>query len=326
LITDQKDRIIMLNRQAEKLIERDHKEIIGLLFSEIFDFPGPGKMMGDSREIRDLNWSLLLSNGKRKGFVANSKLVFDQAGKIAGVVSSFDEAKNNIAGKIRIDYNSMNTYAKELAHDLRSPLGGISGFASLLEKRLEENDPRQKLVFRILEGVKNLDKLINENLSFTGLQYPNFEVFDVIKAMDEVISHVEESLDFHLNGAEIIKEYTEVPMNFSADMIQVKQAFLYLIKNYFKYTKNKGIVAVRVNPYRETSKVRFVKIELVDKNNLKEDNSEQYESHLQGILQRLPGLNFSMVEKIVSNHKGMIDMEGDTEKGVIFTVMLPLCE
>ena len=57
--------------------------------------------------------------------------------------------------------------AATVAHEIRNPLGGIRGFATLLQRDVEASDPRARLVEKILAGVKSLEEVVNELLEYT---------------------------------------------------------------------------------------------------------------------------------------------------------------
>ncbi|HHS13176.1 MAG TPA: hypothetical protein ENN03_05335 [bacterium] len=50
-------------------------------------------------------------------------------------------------------------FIADVVHKIKNGLGGIGGFAALLERDLDDNDPRQRLVGRIQDGVIRLNEL-----------------------------------------------------------------------------------------------------------------------------------------------------------------------
>ena len=51
-----------------------------------------------------------------------------------------------------------------LAHDIRNPLGGIRGFAALLEKDLADRPELQRMASYIIKGTDDLNALITTAL------------------------------------------------------------------------------------------------------------------------------------------------------------------
>jgi nitrogen-specific signal transduction histidine kinase len=56
--------------------------------------------------------------------------------------------------------NNLKNILHELAHDIRNPLGGIRGFAALLEKDLEDRPELQRMASYIIKGTDDLNMLI----------------------------------------------------------------------------------------------------------------------------------------------------------------------
>ena len=54
---------------------------------------------------------------------------------------------------IQIGHGGSDKFLSDVVHKIKNNLGGISGFASLLERELRPNDPRKKLLHRIIDGV-----------------------------------------------------------------------------------------------------------------------------------------------------------------------------
>ncbi len=63
----------------------------------------------------------------------------------------------------------------DVVHKIKNSLGGISGFATLLEKDLGSKDPRIRLVKRIQTGVVKLNELIIDLTTLISLSKPKFK-------------------------------------------------------------------------------------------------------------------------------------------------------
>ena len=61
--------------------------------------------------------------------------------------------------------------AAGVAHEIRNPLGGVQLYASLLEKELNGNENSLKWVRKIIKGVRGLDSIVNDMLTFTQESY-----------------------------------------------------------------------------------------------------------------------------------------------------------
>ncbi len=62
---------------------------------------------------------------------------------------------------------AMGLMAAELAHEIRNPLGGLSLFAGMLAEDLRDRPDQLELVERIQEGVRRLNALVSNTLTFS---------------------------------------------------------------------------------------------------------------------------------------------------------------
>ncbi len=61
---------------------------------------------------------------------------------------------------------ALGEMAATIAHEVRNPLAGIGGFASLLKRDLNIDDPKQKLVDKIIAGVESLNRTVTTLLNY----------------------------------------------------------------------------------------------------------------------------------------------------------------
>ena len=73
---------------------------------------------------------------------------------------------------------ALGEMAATIAHEVRNPLTGISGFAALLGRDLGKDDPRQKLVTKISRGVESLNQTVTSLLNYTRFDEINAEQTD----------------------------------------------------------------------------------------------------------------------------------------------------
>ena len=64
--------------------------------------------------------------------------------------------------------------AAEVAHEIRNPLGGIKGFASLLKRDLRGQPELEKMADFIIEGTDSLNELVTQVLNYSRPVKPHF--------------------------------------------------------------------------------------------------------------------------------------------------------
>jgi signal transduction histidine kinase len=80
--------------------------------------------------------------------------------------------------------------AAGVAHEIRNPLNGIEGFASLLSRDLPPTDPRHKYALAVVEGVRNLNRTVSGLLEFTKprrLSYQDVEPVALVESCLELV-------------------------------------------------------------------------------------------------------------------------------------------
>ena len=95
----------------------------------------------------------------------------DESGKFVGAVEVIQDMTK--VRRLEQEIARLNTLAAlgemaaVIAHEVRNPLSGISGFASLLERDLEDDDPKMKLVLKIKRGTEILNETASNLLNYT---------------------------------------------------------------------------------------------------------------------------------------------------------------
>ncbi len=102
---------------------------------------------------------------------ARASALRDQAGGLTGAVEVFDDVTEirRLAERAeRVDrLKQLGEMAAGVAHEIRNPLNGIEGFASLLVRDLPDGDKRQRFARLIVEGVRDLNRTVTGLLEFT---------------------------------------------------------------------------------------------------------------------------------------------------------------
>jgi nitrogen fixation/metabolism regulation signal transduction histidine kinase len=76
--------------------------------------------------------------------------------------------------------------AAHLAHEIRNPLGGIKGFASLLEQELKERPDLHQMAAYIVQGSDDLNHFVTQVLQYARPYQLHIEKIDLIQLAEEI--------------------------------------------------------------------------------------------------------------------------------------------
>lgn len=219
-----------------------------------------------------------------------------------------------------------NTQMKELgkmaglvAHEIRNPLGGIKGFSALLQRDLQGNSELHKLATYIVEGTENLNRLLNQILSFTSPLHLPLEPHNLVEILQKLFIHLnaDESIDPHI---EINFETTADTIIVLVDPESLKSALLRLTSNAIFAMPDGGELLIKVNAHAAE-----VIIEISDTGCgiPKEHQAKIFSPFYTTRDKKGHGFGLAEVHKIIHAHHGEIDFISEENVGTTFMVYLP---
>lgn len=208
--------------------------------------------------------------------------------------------------------------AARVAHEIRNPLGGIRGFAALLQEDLKDRPELQKMATQIVEGADSLSRFVSNVLNYTRSFQPQLQSIDLISFVQEILQLVQMDQKFANNSFEM---QTHLPsLIVSIDPQLFKSAVLNLFVNALQAMPNGGKLAVKID--REGDQV---KMQISDTGEgIPAENLDKIFSPFFTTKEAGTGLGLSEVYKVIQAHQGTIEVQSTVGKGTIFTIRMPL--
>lgn len=205
-----------------------------------------------------------------------------------------------------------------LAHEVRTPLSGIKGYAQLLEERLDE--PRQqRFAQKIVTEAARLEALVNELLTYSHQE----AMPDGLAAVDEVVESAWEQIAAGAQMSGVTMEMhglIEQPVSLFPD--RLLQVLLNLLMNAVQAMPEGGVI--RVSLFEGDEHATIV---ITDQgpgfglDTLKKAFDPFYTTRPSG-----SGLGLAVCRKIVEGYGGTINAENSEEGGAMVTLVLPLAK
>ncbi len=225
----------------------------------------------------------------------------------------------------------LDNFTYSMSHDLQAPVRGINGFTQILKENYTGCLPEeaQKYLNLIQANAQQMNQLTEGLLALSRLERHSLNI--QLISPKAIVEQVLDELRPALKERQVKINVSDLP-SVKADPLMLRQVYLNLLSNAFKYTRQRQEAAVEVGylikapstpdagPGEEFRKiVYFVR-----------DNGVGFDPHyadrLFGVFQRLhpsqqfegSGIGLSIVRRIVTRHGGRVWAESEVDHGATF--------
>jgi light-regulated signal transduction histidine kinase (bacteriophytochrome) len=213
----------------------------------------------------------------------------------------------------------LEQFSYSVAHDLRSPIRQIAGFAKILSEEFGARLPEegQRYLRKIGEGTRQMGNLVDDllHLAQIGRQSLSFQPV----TLNSVVAAALESLRPDCAGRKIQWHIDDL-CTISCDRGLMKQAFVNLLSNALKYTRPRDLAVIEVG----TTNLQGEQVVYVRDKGVGFDM--RFAGKLFGVFQHLhptgqfegTGIGLATVDRIVRKHGGRIWAESQPNRGATF--------
>ncbi len=203
-----------------------------------------------------------------------------------------------------------------VAHEIRNPLGGIEIYAGLIADDLPDGDPRKAHIRKVIGEVQTLNRIISEFLDFARPTQPHPTPTPVARIAGEAAFLLAPEME--AAGVRYVQETPE-GLEVRADPEQVKRALLNLMKNGVQAMQEGGVLTVRARAEGERV---VVEVEDTGPGMPPEVRARAFEPFFT-TREKGTGLGLAVVQKIVEENGGAVEVESEVGKGTTFRMILP---
>jgi len=237
------------------------------------------------------------------------------------------ERQLRIAREARIlDQSEANReLIRNLAHEIKNPLGGIRGAAQLLDRELERPDLHEYTQV-IMNEADRLQSLMERLL--TPHRLPRPAALNIHEVLDRVRSVI---LAEYPAGIAVERDYdVSLPM-LIGDKEQLIQAVLNVARNAAQALHGRGEIKLRTRIVRQITLARrryrhAIAVDICDNGpGIPDELRERIFHPLVSGRTGGSGLGLTLAQTFVTQHRGMIHFDSAPGK-TIFTILLPLDE
>lgn len=331
LLVDRRQVVHYLNVAAETLLGLSRNQILGRPVSELLRDAGELAAIVERafetwQPYARRELSIQYANGGDEIIIdcAVSPIEDDHTG--SGVLIEISDATQHqrISRETALlnQVGGSRLMVRQLAHEIKNPLGGLRGAAQLLERQLD--DPSMREYTSIIISEADRLKALVDSLLGPG-HTPNKELINV----HELLQHVRQLLSVEAPPEiKIERDYDPSLPPIKLDRNQLIQAMLNLGRNAVQAMKTSGRLILRTRAltgvsigtrrHRLVASIQF------------EDNGPGVPQHLQDTLfypfvtgrAEGTGLGLAIAQDLVSRHGGLVEFESRPGR-TVFTLLLP---
>ena len=212
---------------------------------------------------------------------------------------------------------------RNLAHEIKNPLGGIRGAAQLLERELPDPDLKE-FTQVIVKETDRLQSLMNRML--TPHRLPQVEILNVHEVMERVRTLL---LAEYPDGLAVRRDYDVSLPEMPGDKEALIQAILNVARNAAQAMAGRGEIRFRTRVARQVTiaKARYrlaARVEIEDNGpGVPEDLAGKIFFPLVSGRDGGTGLGLSLAQNYVHQHHGLIEFESAPGR-TCFTILLPV--
>ena len=224
---------------------------------------------------------------------------------------------------ILAQHHTTRALVRNLAHEIKNPLGGLRGAAQLLERELPDPALREYtgIIIGEADRLRNLvDRMLGPN------QLPSQGEVSIHEILERVYVLVEAEVNSRIR---IERDYDPSIPPLWGDADQLIQAVLNVVRNAVQAVGQHGVITLRTRVQRQYT-IGAKRHKLVARLDVADDGPgippEQQEQIFYPMISGRPdgtGLGLSIAQSIIAQHGGLIECAsrpGET----VFTLLLPL--
>jgi two-component system, NtrC family, sensor kinase len=335
LAVDSDGRITRCNTTAEDLFGVQRDEAVGHRVEELFaaDFAETlAQLLGKSRwnlqEVRHA-YKIHAATRDNTSFILNIAVapLRSPEGERTGAILVLEDVTSRVSLEEQLQQreklSSIGLLAAGVAHEVNTPLTGVSSYTQMLLGMIPETDPKHQLLQKVARQTDRATNIVGNLLNFSRAgSSAEFSELNINKVLEDTIQLLEVQL--RRSQVELVKNYAAdlPPVHGSAGKLQ--QVFTNLIMNARDALLGDG----RIEITTKTGENGVI-VEVADNGSgiAPENLSKIYDPFFTTKeVGRGTGLGLAVSYGIVQEHGGQIAVESEVGEGTTFRLTLPFAE
>ena len=337
LAVDENGRITSCNSTFETMLGWRREEAIGKLIEDIFDDSfalNLENILGKSRwhltEIRNA-YKLLTTDLRGKTLILNVAVAplrlasTNQTGAIIVLEDVTSRVKLEDSLQQNEKLSSIGLLAAGVAHEVNTPLTGVSSYTQMLLGMIPETDPKHALLQKVQKQTDRASNIVGNLLNFsrTG-NAAEFVEINVNKLLDDTLQLLEPQL--RKTQVEIVKNYAAVSPKIYGNAGKLQQVFTNLIINARDSMFGSGGTITLTTDFENEDEI-VIEVSDTGSGIEPENINKIYDPFFttKGVGSGT-GLGLAVSYGIVQEHAGVITATSEVGAGTTFRLVFPIAQ
>jgi hypothetical protein len=329
LVLDLEGLVARWNRAMESLFGMKRDEVLGrsmddILPASFLEALRGSLVLGRHEEIAHI-YKVHLPTADGRSLMVNVSVAPFQvgSGERCGTILILEDVTARVRLEEQLQHSekmaSIGLLAAGVAHEVNTPLTGISSYTQMLREQIRQEDLRYPLLEKIEKQTFRAAKIINNLLNFARSGGAEMGPLDVNRILTDVLSLVEHQLE--KGRIKVRRELAEDLPRIRGNENRIQQVFFNLILNARDAMPRGGWLTLVTQADDDTV---IVEVKDTGVGIKREDVKRIYDPFFttKGI-GRGTGLGLSVSYGILQEHGGAIFVESAPGKGTTFQVALP---
>jgi PAS domain S-box-containing protein len=244
-----------------------------------------------------------------------------------GVVTGTLVVIENVTERVQLEHqllereklSSIGLLAAGVAHEVNTPLAGISSYAQMLLQQIAENDPKRNLLEKIHIQTLRASGIVNNLLNFSRTGDAQFRELDLNRVLDDTLQLLEPQL--RNARFEITRNYGAHLQPAYGSASKLQQVFMNLILNARDAMPSGGRLTIHTRAVDSSLVIDFRDTGVgIAPENIARIYDPFFTTKDVG---QGTGLGLALSYGIIQEHNGRIFVESRPGEGTHFTIKLP---
>ncbi len=216
--------------------------------------------------------------------------------------------------------SSIGLLAAGVAHEVNTPLTGISSYSQMLMQQTPEADPRHQLLEKIHRQTSRASSIVNNLLNFSRVSDSRFAPVDLNRVIDDTIQLLESQL--RNTQIEVVRSLADNLPPALGNAPKLQQVFMNLILNARDAMPDGGCLEISTEADDASVIIRFRDSGIgIDPEHLPKIYDPFFTTKDIG---KGTGLGLAVSYGIIRDHGGHMNVESRPGEGTLFLITLPL--